>query len=178
MNEHKFKGWDMRTNKPLIADGRILFQTRGNFLLQIVTRIGQSKGLADKASSNIKRVIMCLLAVVFSDKRVVSRAFLLPTCLMQVACVLFDAFIRSFSRLFYLFFVFWFWKQTELTWHEQGALVRKKRTFSRSWTPGSPARRRRRALRRLWLCHFQCKINVPPFSNSACKNKHKKKTKK
>ena len=43
---------------------------------------------------------MCLLAVVFSDKRVVSRAFLLPTCLMQVACVLFDAFIRSFSRLF------------------------------------------------------------------------------
>ena len=49
--------------------------------------------------SNIKRV-MCLLAVVFSDKRVVSRAFLLPTCLMQSGLCPFRCFYSQFLSSF------------------------------------------------------------------------------
>jgi hypothetical protein len=80
--------------------------------LEVIFFFKSSLGLANRKGqsillSNIKRV-MCLLAVVFSDKRGVSRVFLLSPYLppAKVARVAFDSFIRSFSHLFFLFFVF------------------------------------------------------------------------
>jgi hypothetical protein len=74
--------------------------------LEVIFFFKSSLGLANRKGqsillSNIKRV-MCLLAVVFSDKRGVSRAFLLSPYLppAKVARVAFDSFIRSFSHLF------------------------------------------------------------------------------